>query len=210
MRKEIKLKSTQTEEEPVECETEDESPLIVPMRELGVGETAVKTTMKSMRKTFQRERSSLNEMFRDKDLPFIISRWFQMFFNLIFAFLIVYVFLQTFLAVKNDIVAETQKYYEELENEVNKCERSFTENKCHPEEGTVPALKDKCAKWRSCKERKPDKAVVAKISAKVIGEIFDNFWKPISLKALFMTVLTFLSVVWGTNNIFNSLKKHSK
>ncbi|RKP38170.1 Brl1/Brr6 domain-containing protein, partial [Dimargaris cristalligena] len=129
------------------------------------------------------------------DLPFILSGYIQMFFNLFIVGVILYVVTQFIMTIQRDVDLKVDEYSEEILQEMSICTKNFIENRCSPDT-RVPAMQKACAIWESCMNRDPKIVGRAKVSAETFAEIINSFIEPISYKTMtFFAILFFCTIV---------------
>jgi hypothetical protein len=79
-----------------------------------------------------------------------------------------------------------------LTMEINRCHKDYFANKCEPHQ-RVPALEDYCNEKAKCMNRDP--MIVnknMKILVKLLAEIINDFFEPLTYKAIGVIVLSLL------------------
>lgn len=141
-------------------------------------------------------------------LPYILSLYLQLFFNVVIVSVIlyfVYVFIST---VKADVENKVDSYASEIIQEIAVCTREYHRNHCLPGQRVV-ALESACSNWERCMNRDPTGLGRAKIGAETFAEIINGFIKPISWKTIiFLSFVTVGSLIL-TNAAFGSYRDHS-
>lgn len=118
-------------------------------------------------------------------IPRILSYYAQFTFNLIIAFLILYVIVAFLLAIKHDVEIASESQSADILAEIATCTKNYVENRCGDPDGRrLPALETVCDNWERCMHRDPAKVGRARVSAQTLAEIFNGFIEPISFKAM--------------------------
>lgn len=116
-------------------------------------------------------------------LPYILSYYPQLIFNLFISLFGIYLLISFYFAVQAEVNRESIIAAGAVIAEMAQCAAKYTENKCAPNT-RLPALEAVCQSWESCMNRDPEMVGRAKISARTFAEIFNNFIEPISWKAM--------------------------
>jgi hypothetical protein len=116
-------------------------------------------------------------------LPYILSYYPQLIFNLFISLFGIYLLISFYFAVQAEVNRESVIAAGAVIAEMAQCAAKYTENKCAPNT-RLPALEAVCQSWESCMNRDPEMVGRAKISARTFAEIFNNFIEPISWKAM--------------------------
>ncbi|KAH3676216.1 hypothetical protein WICPIJ_009176 [Wickerhamomyces pijperi] len=146
--------------------------------------------------------------FLNPQLPYILSLYLQLFFNVVIVSVIlyfIYIFIST---VKADVENKVDSYASDIIQEIALCTREYHMNHCLPGQRVV-ALETVCSNWERCMNRDPTALGRAKIGAETFAEIINGFIKPISWKTMiFLSLITIGSLVL-TNAAFGSYRDHS-
>ena len=135
------------------------------------------------------------------ELPFILAGWIQLMINLIFVGIVFLLMYKIFVVLQEDVEIKVNELTAEVISEIKQCERKFKENKCELET-RLPAMEKKCSEWQVCMDKNPDEVGKARLSARVLGEIVNEFFEPISMKAIFGVISIFVGAILGTNLSF--------
>ncbi|KAI4241356.1 MAG: hypothetical protein L6R42_011290 [Xanthoria sp. 1 TBL-2021] len=87
------------------------------------------------------------------------------------------------------------------------CARDYKDNKCDKSEARVPAMESICNSWEKSMQRDPTMVGIAKVSAHTFAEIINNFFQPISAKAMISLCVLFLGCL-AVNNLTMYLFRH--
>ncbi|KAJ1982437.1 hypothetical protein H4R33_005035 [Dimargaris cristalligena] len=145
---------------------------------------------------------------RHHDLPFILSGYIQMFFNLFIVGVILYVVTQFIMTIQRDVDLKVDEYSEEILQEMSICTKNFIENRCSPDT-RVPAMQKACAIWESCMNRDPKIVGRAKVSAETFAEIINSFIEPISYKTMTFFAILFFCTIVLSNFAFHFIRTRS-
>ncbi|EEP76137.1 predicted protein [Uncinocarpus reesii 1704] len=143
-------------------------------------------------------------------IPRILSYYAQFAFNLVLAFLGLYVIVTFLLAIHHDITRERDRVSEGILAEMAACARNYVENRCSGESGKrLPALETVCNNWERCMNQDPAKVGKAKVSAQTLAEIFNSFIEPISFKTMIFFIASITSCVAVSNLTFSFFRNKS-
>ncbi|KAK2802915.1 hypothetical protein FQN51_004178 [Onygenales sp. PD_10] len=118
-------------------------------------------------------------------IPRILSYYAQFAFNLILAFLTLYIIVAFLLAIQADVERASEEVSADILAEMAVCAKNYMENRCSGDDGRrLPALEAVCENWERCMNRDPAKVGRAKVSAQTLAEIFNGFIEPISFKTM--------------------------
>ncbi|KAF3480932.1 bad response to refrigeration protein 6 [Arthroderma uncinatum] len=143
-------------------------------------------------------------------IPRILSYYAQFTFNLIIAFLILYIIVAFLLAIKHDVEIASESQSAEILAEIAICTKNYVENRCGDPDGRrLPALETVCDNWERCMHRDPAKVGRARVSAQTLAEIFNGFIEPISFKAMFFFISSIATCVTVSNLTFSFFRNKS-
>ncbi|KAM5464539.1 hypothetical protein MferCBS49748_005424 [Microsporum ferrugineum] len=143
-------------------------------------------------------------------IPRILSYYAQFTFNLIIAFLILYVIVAFLLAIKHDVEIASESQSADILAEIAICTKNYVENRCGDPDGRrLPALETVCDNWERCMHRDPAKVGRARVSAQTLAEIFNGFIEPISFKAMFFFIFSIALCVTVSNLTFSFFRNKS-
>ncbi|EFE37887.1 nuclear envelope protein Brr6, putative [Trichophyton verrucosum HKI 0517] len=143
-------------------------------------------------------------------IPRILSYYAQFTFNLIIAFLILYVIVAFLLAIKHDVEIASESQSADILAEIATCTKNYVENRCGDPDGRrLPALETVCDNWERCMHRDPAKVGRARVSAQTLAEIFNGFIEPISFKAMFFFISSIAACVTVSNLTFSFFRNKS-
>ncbi|KPI41310.1 Nucleus export protein brr6 [Cyphellophora attinorum] len=138
------------------------------------------------------------------DLPAILSRYLQVFFNfalLTFFGWIIFSFYQT---VRADVDRAGDEAVAVIISEIKDCNRQYLENNCMK---PLPALEQTCSNWKICMERDPQAVKRAQLSAQTFAQIFNSFVEPISFRTLAFSVIIVVTSFVVSNATFVYLRR---
>ncbi|KAK2873650.1 hypothetical protein FQN49_002204 [Arthroderma sp. PD_2] len=143
-------------------------------------------------------------------IPRILSYYAQFTFNLIIAFLILYIIVAFLLAIKHDVEIASESQSADILAEIAICTKNYVENRCGDPDGRrLPALETVCDNWERCMHRDPAKVGRARVSAQTLAEIFNGFIEPISFKAMFFFISSIATCVTVSNLTFSFFRNKS-
>ncbi|KAI4185955.1 MAG: hypothetical protein L6R41_003799 [Letrouitia leprolyta] len=118
------------------------------------------------------------------NLPHILSYYAQFLLNFFLVSVIIYMIYAFWSTIRSDVNEKSKEAASEILVEMAMCARDFRENKCNKPEARVPAMESICNSWEKCMQRDPTMVGRAKVSAHTFAEIINNFFQPISVKAM--------------------------
>ncbi|KAI1929107.1 hypothetical protein LOZ65_001861 [Ophidiomyces ophidiicola] len=143
-------------------------------------------------------------------IPRILSYYAQFTFNLILAFLTLYVIITFLLAIQHDVTRASEEVSADILAEMATCAKNYVENRCSGTDGKrLPALETVCDNWERCMNRDPAKVGRAKVSAQTLAEIFNGFIEPISFKTMIFFLASVTSCVAVSNLTFSFFRNKS-
>ena len=145
----------------------------------------------------------------DPQLPYILSLYLQLIFNVLIVSILLY-FVYSFIStVKADVENKVDSYASDIIQEIALCSREYLRNNCQPGKRVV-ALESACSQWEKCMNQDPTTVGRAKIGAETFAEIINGFIKPISWKSMtFLFLITVGSLVL-TNAAFGTYRNYSQ
>ncbi|KAL8866703.1 MAG: hypothetical protein Q9174_006142 [Haloplaca sp. 1 TL-2023] len=117
------------------------------------------------------------------NLPHVLSYYAQFLLNFFLVAVLIYMVYAFWSTIRSDVNEKSKEAASEILVEMAMCAREFKDNKCDSP-GRVPAMESICSSWEKCMARDPTMVGRAKVSAKTFAEIIDNFFQPISVKAM--------------------------
>eukprot|EP00033_Pygsuia_biforma_P005423 GCRY01005984.1.p1 GENE.GCRY01005984.1~~GCRY01005984.1.p1 ORF type:complete len:403 (+),score=52.97 GCRY01005984.1:157-1209(+) len=117
-------------------------------------------------------------------IPYILSGYLQLFFNLLATCALLYLAYAVIVTVNNDIELKVVDTSGDIMNEIATCTRHYTDNRCSPVAERLPALEVPCNTWASCMNRDPLEVARGRVSAEALAEIINSFVEPISYKTM--------------------------
>jgi len=145
----------------------------------------------------------------DPQLPYILSLYLQLIFNVLIVSILLY-FVYSFIStVKADVENKVDSYASDIIQEISLCSREYFRNNCEPGKRVV-ALESACSQWEKCMNQDPTTVGRAKIGAETFAEIINGFIKPISWKSMtFLFLITVGSLVL-TNAAFGTYRNYTQ
>jgi hypothetical protein len=141
--------------------------------------------------------------------PYLISSYLQLLFNALTSSLAIYVLISAIRTIRSDINNKMEEYATEIAMEIQRCTKSFFENRCPPET-RVSALEQLCIEWERCMNRDPRVlANKASVSAETLGIILNALIEPIGVKAIVVVVLILAGWTFTSNFIFGFVRAKS-
>lgn len=151
------------------------------------------------------DKSLLQRILTDSNIPYVLSLYLQLMFNLIIIGLICYfivIFIQT---IKSDINNKVDIYVSDTLQEISKCSREYYRNKCDNAK-IPPLLENKCTEWSKCMNRDPQLIGRSKLTAEIFADIINGFIRPISWKSIFFLIALLIGSLVTTNFVFNNYR----
>ncbi|KAL8720412.1 MAG: hypothetical protein Q9225_002732 [Loekoesia sp. 1 TL-2023] len=133
------------------------------------------------------------------NLPHILSYYAQFLLNFFLVSVVIYMIYAFWSAIRSDVNEKSKEAASEILVEMAMCARDFRDNKCDKPEARVPAMESICNSWEKCMQRDPTMVGRAKVSAHTFAEIINNFFQPISAKAMISLCVLFLGCL-AVNN----------
>ena len=148
---------------------------------------------------FEEEARSWRRARRWAEIPYILSGWVQLVFNLVLmcsCFFLLYCFYSTIAA---DIESKVRLFSYGIMDQIAKCTREYETNHCAS--GTrVPALEGVCRTWERCMEQDPQLvAKRAQLSADTLGEALNAFFARLNLASIGALAILLFGVVFFYN-----------
>lgn len=141
--------------------------------------------------------------------PYLISSYLQLLFNAFTSSLVIYILISAIRTVRTDINHRMEEYATEIALDVQRCTRSYLENRCAPATRAA-ALEQICAEWERCMARDPRVAAnKASVSAETLGLIVNSLIEPIGVKAIAVVALVVVAWTFTSNLIFGFVRAKS-
>lgn len=140
------------------------------------------------------------------NIPNILSWWAQLIVNLTLFSLAVYVVLTFVSAIRTEFDHAAEERSDLIVAEMAVCAKNYVDNRCAGGD-RLPALETVCENWERCMNRDPAKVGRAKLSARTMAEIINNFIDPISWKAILFFIATLATVTAVSNWSFCSFRQ---
>ncbi|KAI4243818.1 MAG: hypothetical protein L6R42_010626 [Xanthoria sp. 1 TBL-2021] len=141
------------------------------------------------------------------NLPHILSYYAQFLLNFFLVTVIIYMIYAFWSTIRSDVNEKSKEAAGEILVEMAMCARDYKDNKCDKPEARVPAMESICNSWEKCMQRDPTMVGRAKVSAHTFAEIINNFFQPISAKAMISLCVLFLGCL-AVNNLTMYLFRH--
>ncbi|KAL8862329.1 MAG: hypothetical protein Q9178_001338 [Gyalolechia marmorata] len=141
------------------------------------------------------------------NLPHILSYYAQFLLNFFLVTVVIYMIYAFWSTIRSDVNEKSKEAAGEILVEMAMCARDYKDNKCDKPEARVPAMESICNSWEKCMQRDPTMVGRAKVSAHTFAEIINNFFQPISAKAMISLSLLFLGCL-AVNNLTMYLFRH--
>ncbi|KAJ1926847.1 hypothetical protein IWQ60_003433 [Tieghemiomyces parasiticus] len=142
------------------------------------------------------------------DIPYILSGYIQMLFNLFIVAVVLYIVTQFIMTIQRDVDLKVDEYSDEILQEMALCTKSYLENRCSPDT-RVPAMQKACAVWETCMNRDPKVVGRAKVSAETFAEIINSFIEPISYKTMAFFAMLLFGTLFISNFAFHFFRSRS-
>ncbi|KAL8790480.1 MAG: hypothetical protein Q9213_000632 [Squamulea squamosa] len=123
------------------------------------------------------------------NLPHILSYYAQFLLNFFLVTVVIYMIYAFWSTIRSDVNEKSKEAASEILVEMAMCAKDYKDNKCDKPEARVPAMESICNSWEKCMQRDPTMVGRAKVSAHTFAEIINNFFQPISAKAMIATSL---------------------
>lgn len=155
--------------------------------------------------------SRLTKLMTDPTIPYVLSLYLQLLFNLLLIGVILYLLFIFIRTIKSDISHKLETYTSDAIQEISLCSREYYRNKCSIEDGhkRVPALEKACTVWSKCMNRDPQLIGKSKITAETFADIVNGFVKPITWKSLFFMNFMIFGSLFITNIALGSYRNSS-
>lgn len=151
------------------------------------------------RRVNQEEKSyNRRSILRDPSTPYVISLYLQLAVNIAVVLAAFYFVWRFYKVISVDIQHKIELYTIELMEEVARCLREYTRNRCSVENGNkrIPALELMCTKWKKCMNRDPAHIGTGKIAAETFADIVNGFFVHTTWKSLvFLSTITIGAIV---------------
>ena len=135
------------------------------------------------------------------NLPYILSTYLQLAFNLALLF-IAYLLVRTF---KTDVDKHMLEKSASIARKASQCAELYIENKCRP--GTrSPALEEYCADLEECMDRDPEAVRRMTAHAATLAEIINGLIDPLSFKSIFIIIFIGIVVTFAANYFFGFVR----
>ncbi|KAL8800350.1 MAG: hypothetical protein Q9182_005244 [Xanthomendoza sp. 2 TL-2023] len=134
------------------------------------------------------------------NLPHILSYYAQFILNFFLVTVVIYMIYAFWSTIRSDVNEKSKEAASEILVEMAMCARDYKDNKCDRPEARVPAMESICNSWEKCMQRDPTMVGRAKVSAHTFAEIINNFFQPISAKAMVSLCVLFLGCL-AVNNL---------
>lgn len=168
-------------------------------------------TKERKKKRKEKEQSNVESFmasFANPQMPYVLSLYLQLLFNVIIVSILLY-FVYTFIStVRADVENKVDSYASDILQEIALCSREYKRNNCHPGHRVV-ALEAACSEWEKCMNRDPAVVGRARIGAETFAEIINGFIRPISWKSMFFIIFITVGSLVLTNAAFGTYRNYS-
>ncbi|KAL8774557.1 MAG: hypothetical protein Q9209_000930 [Squamulea sp. 1 TL-2023] len=134
------------------------------------------------------------------NLPHILSYYAQFLLNFFLVTVVIYMIYAFWSTIRSDVNEKSKEAASEILVEMAMCVKDYKDNKCDKPEARVPAMESICNSWEKCMQRDPTMVGRAKVSAHTFAEIINNFFQPISAKAMISLCVLLLGCL-AVNNL---------
>jgi hypothetical protein len=107
--------------------------------------------------------------------PAILSKWLQLFVNMILLGIALFGIFAVLRQVRADMWNASEKARQALVNEMSLCAENYRKNGCSPRHNRPPALEASCNQWETCMNQDPSAVMQIQVSARNIAEIMNEF-----------------------------------
>ncbi|ORX90774.1 hypothetical protein K493DRAFT_56516 [Basidiobolus meristosporus CBS 931.73] len=149
-----------------------------------------------------------NRKLLNRDMPYVLSGWLQLAFNLFLVAITLYIIMQLIYTVQRDVDIKVKEYSQSILQEIEQCSKNYAENRCILED-RVPAMENPCNVWEACIKRDPTVIGRAKVSAETFAEILNNFVEPISYKTMIFSTILIFGSLFLSNFAFGFLRSRT-
>eukprot|EP01006_Ploeotia_vitrea_P034882 TRINITY_DN65816_c5_g2_i1.p1 TRINITY_DN65816_c5_g2~~TRINITY_DN65816_c5_g2_i1.p1 ORF type:complete len:489 (-),score=164.31 TRINITY_DN65816_c5_g2_i1:56-1390(-) len=147
----------------------------------------------------------------DRDMPGTLIGYLRVFVNVLLIGFFCYLLYIAVDSVQGDIEKRVDALSADIVKDIALCAREYRENKCDPAT-RLPAMQKECDAWERCMERDPSAVARAKLSARTLGEVINDFIDPLSSKSLIAIFVLFFGTLIVSNYVFqhaaNSQQSH--
>ena len=106
--------------------------------------------------------------------------------------ILIFISVTVVLSIFADFRLELEKQNQLLISQQNECSIEYHKNLCH--EHRIPAIKELCREKELCMEQKIQ-GVNSKVSAKLVAEVIEEFFKPMSYKTMGFMALIIIGLI---------------
>ncbi|KAI5968035.1 hypothetical protein KGF57_000261 [Candida theae] len=135
----------------------------------------------------------------DPYTPYVLGLYFQLVVNIILWSFVIYFIYVAITTVQSDINLKIDEFTIRILDEIAKCSKEFTRNKCHLSDR--PSIMDEeCDQLERCQNQDPTKIARSKVTIELIAEIINSFVNRLSYKSLF--IMMFVLIIFIIHTAF--------
>ena len=124
--------------------------------------------------------------------------------------IMIYLTVSFITSISQDLSMKMKAENDLLIMEITKCSEDYYENRCLPSE-RVKALETFCNEKERCMLQDPEKVNKnTKIMAKLLAEIINDFFEPLSYKTILLVVLLLTLLIFVSECILGRSKRYFK
>ncbi|KAJ2383742.1 hypothetical protein GGI05_005216 [Coemansia sp. RSA 2603] len=140
-----------------------------------------------------------------RDLPYVISGYLQLLFNVFMVGTLLTIVLGVLLTFQRDASAKVQERSAVLMQEIMACSKQYVENRCAPDM-RVPWMESSCNQWDTCMNQDPSKVGRMKIMAETMADTANGFIEPLTFKTIAFFLLLFIGTPVASNFAFGAYR----
>ena len=124
--------------------------------------------------------------------PYTLTLYFQLFSNMIMASIVIYMAYLAYTTIRQDINFKIQRMTLDLLDEISRCLKQYTLNKCHLST-RPPAIEQECNYLDKCQNQDPSLISRSNLTSEILAEITNSFFNKLNYKSISI-VLIFLVI----------------
>ncbi|KAJ1721846.1 hypothetical protein LPJ53_003666 [Coemansia erecta] len=140
-----------------------------------------------------------------RDLPYVISGYLQLLFNVFMVGTLLTIVLGVLLTFQRDASAKVQERSAVVMQEIMACSKQYVENRCAPDM-RVPWMESSCNQWDTCMNQDPSKVGRMKIMAETMADTANGFIEPLTFKTIAFFLLLFIGTPVASNFAFGAYR----
>ncbi|KAJ2782548.1 hypothetical protein GGI15_002885 [Coemansia interrupta] len=140
-----------------------------------------------------------------RDLPYVISGYLQLLFNVFMVGTLLTIVLGVLLTFQRDASAKVQERSAVVMQEIMACSKQYVENRCAPDM-RVPWMESSCNQWDTCMNQDPTKVGRMKIMAETMADTANGFIEPLTFKTIAFFLLLFIGTPVASNFVFGAYR----